>query len=524
MARTRLWAAVTVVGLVYLAMGVFYSRTLVTWDDESAYLALGQLAVTGQISLFQDEMTGQRMPLPFYVIGASQVVFGRNLWAARLVSLGLGLAVLLVTVAVARRVGGDWAGVLAGSLVATQGAVVGYFATATYHSLTALILMTAVWALLREEFRSRALIGMAIASLLFFTRTNLFPALLFLFMWAMCIARSRAERVAVTLVTIVPPAVFFLADTTHLKLLAHIPGLGYLVAPLGYRSILVFSAVDVAGPREQIWALVIFARRYESWTVAVVGLLVVGILLACRAQRPLGAAWSRSLILVAALLVWILGWHFLMFWMNFKLVPAYFPSFSPLLAVVVGTVFSDYLGRSELDRVAKFIVVSSLVATLVVSVLWIRHPLMPRPIPLPFREDPIDMSYRTAAALRQLVPSGTRVFLVAGALPAYLAGLNPYIQQLMSAGGTLAPADASEGVVRKSGVWSVADVELWLGNEVRYAIVSPEYLASLEEPRPEAVRLIRRLLSERFEEVRVVQRALGMDYRVYHRRATGVTR
>src|SRR5712691_11787694 len=181
--------AVGVMVVVYLVLGVFYSRTLITWDDESSFLALGQMALAGQIALFQDEMTGQRMPLPFYVLGASQVLFGRSLWVARLVSLGLGLGALLATVAVARRVGGDLAGVLAGLLVATQGTIVGYFATATYHSVTALILITAVWILLKEKLAWRAAIGMTIASLLFFTRTNLFPALPFFLVWALCLAR-----------------------------------------------------------------------------------------------------------------------------------------------------------------------------------------------------------------------------------------------------------------------------------------------------------------------------------------------
>ena len=98
---------------------------------------------------------------------------------------------------------------------------------------------------------------MTIASLLFFTRTNLFPALPFFLVWAFSVARSRAERLAVALVTVVPPALFLAADTTHLKLLAHVPVLRGLVEPLGYRSILEFSPVREAGRREQVWSFVI---------------------------------------------------------------------------------------------------------------------------------------------------------------------------------------------------------------------------------------------------------------------------
>ena len=47
---------------------------MVTWTDESAYVHLGYFSVTGQISLFQDELTGSRMPRPFWTVGRSQVM------------------------------------------------------------------------------------------------------------------------------------------------------------------------------------------------------------------------------------------------------------------------------------------------------------------------------------------------------------------------------------------------------------------------------------------------------------------
>src|SRR5262249_42195687 len=160
---------------------------------------------------------------------------------------GIGLAALLMTSAVARSVGGDVAGVLAGLLMATQGTVVGYFATATYHSVTALVLMTAVWVLLKEEMRWRGAVGMGVAALRFSTRPILFPAPPFFFGGARGGPRSGAERLAVALATIVPPAVFLAVDPTHLKLLAHVPVLHGFVEPLGYHSILEFSPVRAAG-------------------------------------------------------------------------------------------------------------------------------------------------------------------------------------------------------------------------------------------------------------------------------------
>ena len=64
--RRRLLTALAV--LIYLALALYLSRILLPSDDEESYLGLGRLAVTGAISLFEDGLTGQRMPLPFYVL------------------------------------------------------------------------------------------------------------------------------------------------------------------------------------------------------------------------------------------------------------------------------------------------------------------------------------------------------------------------------------------------------------------------------------------------------------------------
>jgi len=172
-----------------------------------------------------------------------------------------------------------------------------------------------------------------------------------------------------------------------------------------------------------------------------------------------------------------------------------------------------------LDRLTRGIVAASLAAGLVVSVVAVRHPLMPRPIPTPFRQDPIEMTDRAAADLRRLVPAGTKVFLFAQPMPIYLAGLLAYIPQLMSPGGTVAPVGADEAILRRSGAWSAADVERWLGRDVRYAVVSPASLDALDGYRPVVAQLIRKLLDERFEPVTVVRGALGMEYGVFRRRS-----
>src|SRR5262245_54409262 len=170
---TRFWPWLAPVGAIFLLQGVRMAWQMPTWSDESSYLHLGYLAATRQISLFQDEMLGSRMPLPFYVIGMSQVLWGRDLLTARLFSLAFGVVALLLVAIIARRMGGNLAGILGALVLASNGVLVGYFATATYHALSAAILMLGLAFIVGVQKRSANVVGVAILSVLFLVRTNL---------------------------------------------------------------------------------------------------------------------------------------------------------------------------------------------------------------------------------------------------------------------------------------------------------------------------------------------------------------
>ena len=514
--RVLLTAAV----LVYLLEGVYLSRALVSWDDEGSYLTYAYLVVTGAISSFEDGMTGQRMPLPFYLLGTSQLIVGRNLWAARLLSLIFGLGVLGLTIAVARRLHDGLAGLLAGLFLATQGALVGYYATATYHSLTALILMAAVWVLLKDGLPWRYALGMAVASLLFLTRTNMFPALPFLLVWALRGAPTRVEKSVVVVVAAVPPVMFFLTDPAHLKLLAYVPLLKRLVEPLGYRSQLDLQGYRQSDLGHQLWSFVLFARRYESWTLLSLG-VVLALIVVRAFGRPLAFPAARmETALVAGLYGWTLLWHYVIFRLNFKWVIAYFPDFAPLAAVLLGVATATLLTSVDLPRLSRGILLVGLVAGLTISVVVVRNPLLPTPLPRPFRGDPIQLMERSVARLRALVPAGSRVFLFGQSMPVYLAGLRMYVPQIMST-GTLAAGDQDPWLVARNGLWGLAEVERWLGVEAQYALISPQFLQASESDRPESVGRIRELLQQRFEFVARVDDASWYVYEVYRRREGG---
>src|SRR2546422_7787221 len=125
--------------VIYLALAILLSRTMYSWDDETAHLAFGRAVWTAGASLFQDELPGHRMPLPFYVIGITQVLVGPTLWGGRLLSIAIGLMALALLVAVLRPLEGRGGAGLAALPLAPQGGPGGYFAAAPYIFLTASI-------------------------------------------------------------------------------------------------------------------------------------------------------------------------------------------------------------------------------------------------------------------------------------------------------------------------------------------------------------------------------------------------
>ena len=505
--------------LLYVGQGLFYSRTLLSTEDEDSYLALGNLAVRGRISLFQDELTGQRLPLPFYVLGASQVVLGPNLWAGRLLSVGVGLAVVLLTVALARHIHGPRAGLFAGFLLASQGAVVGYYATAAYHALSALILVAATWTLLRQDLAWRAPLGMAVAALFTVSRTTMAPAVPFFSCWAWLAARGWLQRVVVAALAVGPPLTFLLWDPTHLKILAHIPFFGGFVEPLGYRSILYFQAVPAADVPTQIWSIVRFARRYESWVVASAGICVVTMMMWRRGVRRPDELFPPGLGVVIGLTLWLLVVHFMMFRLNFKWVIAYFPGFAPTVAVVLGVLAAVLWQRSDLSVAGRGVLATSLALACVVSVVSMRIPMLLTPTPFPFRDDPVQQINRAANRLAQMIPPGERIFLFGPGMAAHLAGRLPYLQQLMGP-GTFASKDGDARTMARSGVWGRAEIERWLGREARFAVVNPPYLdAYAVAGRAEGVVRIRALLEERFELIGRIDDAPWSVLEVHRRRS-----
>ena len=502
---------------IFLAQAIFFSRTLLFSDDEEGYVVLGYLAARGSISLFQDEMLGARTPLPFYILGWPQRMLGRSLWSARLLCIVFALGALWLTIRTARILGGRTAGLLAGFLLATQGAIVGYFATAGYHAISAFVVMAVLQLFIGPAFAGRYLIAAASTGLIFLTRTHISPLIPLLL--GVCIIRSSSWRARLLVVALgaATPLIFLLWDPTHLKLLAYAGPFEHLAARWGYRSIFYFYDYPRPALGDQLKALPLFARRYESLALAAGGLLVAAVWSgykgrALRAWRFRPEIWLLVVTFVygVACLFLIVGAQ------NLKLGIAYFPAYAPLAAVLLGIGFARLLSGSETPRPARLVSMITLCIALVISVASPRQPLLPPSPGRPFQDDAILRLDSLASGLERTIPAGSRVFLFGDSMPLYLADRLPYVRQILHP-ATLAAHDEDSWLVARNGVWGRDQIEEWLTRDATYAVIGQRWVEAFRPNRTRNIDRIEKLLTTHFSRIATLNDYFGIPYHVYRR-------
>jgi len=173
LASRAAWWLIAII-VVFAAFGLLSCFYLGRWDGDGewSYLTLGDLALRGRIGPFQDEMGGEQLPFPVYLIGLLQLVAGPSLLAARVTSLVCGGGALVFTFLVSRAIAGPAAGLIAAAFLATHGGLVGYYAAASYFGWCAALVAAgaAAYAGLRRPFGSLACI--ACLTVLAFSRAN----------------------------------------------------------------------------------------------------------------------------------------------------------------------------------------------------------------------------------------------------------------------------------------------------------------------------------------------------------------
>jgi hypothetical protein len=520
--------------VAYLVFALFYAWVLVNHDYEAEYLALGPLVVRGQVSLYQDEMTGQWVPLPFYVYGLSQIVFGPSLLAGRLLAVALGAATLLLLYRLASRWGGPLAGAAGGALFVSNGLVMGYFTTVDFAPLVAILHLAGIAILFDTDWRHRDLLAMAVFSLLFLVKPHYWPTIPFVLLFLLWRSPSWARRAGVTAVALLVPALFFLSDRRHIKIFAYMPLARDWVAPLGYHSwhsliqdparVWVSDYADItyetSGPRRAIQlakSYGFFLKRYALWLLALAGLLVAGAW-PRRTAPEAGGGWPPGVRFTFWLFWYLVVWQFVIVGVYIKQGFAYVGAVAPLLALVMGCLLAHIWVGASRPRWLRRAALAGFALVVVLSPWVHRHHNLPRQVSLD--DAAVPALRRTAARLAAVLPAGeTRIFFIGDPLPVHLAGRMTYLRQFHQHNMVFTSV-REQGRYIRSGLWGPVELEAWLSGDARYAVLQEKVLAFYRsrEPYRDILARMDALLAERFSPPDSVPGLAGDRFLVYRRK------
>ena len=499
--------------ILVLVLGLYFAVYLVPSEDEAGYLVLGAMATRGQISLYQDEIAAGRLPIPFYVLGASQLLTGPSLLSARLLSLVLGAASVGFVFVLADRLWGRLTATLAALFLATHAMIIGNFASATYDGYCALVFAAGLYAL----FVHRApLVAMAVFSTFSLTRPNMavvVPLVLGVLWWQ---ARDWRERGWLLLIAGGPPLIFFASDVRHLKILMHVPGLERLVSRrFGFVSFVPLGADALMANRSVYKDIAWFVRRHVPWIAAGSGLTGAWLIGRWRDGQALWPSDSRVRFIVL-LTVWTLSWQVIILHHYIKSVSSWVASFAPLPALLLGYVAGRLIESPQIPRALRWATVAGVAAIFLIGPTYSTHSAMPDPLPV--QGTTLELLESTVAQLRAHVEPGARIFLFGNSVPTYLAGVNPYLEQIIHSWTLVSREDPN---ARRSGIWGRREIERWLSGEAPYALISQTRVAQFGATpgyRP-LIDLIEQQLAAHYELVASLEAPPLWSYRLYSRRS-----
>lgn len=370
------------------------TQRLTTWPDEIAHVVVGERLWRDRCSPFGPAFSGQRMPLPQYLYGLTQL-WTRSLLLARTAASLFAGAAIGACVLLTAQLGGLTAGVVAALVLCSSRTLLGYWSCATYTSLNALLLFLGVWGTLHTLPWLIVLSG----GLLFLSRVNLWPALLVYSWWLW-----HQPEWLLTLWLI--PAIWFALDHRHWRILIYVAGLRWLGRLGGWSSVFDHEARPRETGAKGWWRL---ATLHRSWW-----LLAIPASLGMAADDVTG---PFALLFGVLLLTNALRVH-----QHPRLLSPYLTCFLGLLAPLIA------IGWTRLE------VWPALGLLLVMNLASMTHPLW-----LAGRW-PLREMLLAGHEIRALVDTSTTVGLWGNPMPPYLAGLD-------------LPTGQIQSVFTGSGVW-----------------------------------------------------------------------
>src|SRR5262249_48794661 len=178
---------------------------------------------------------------------------------------------------------------------------------------------------------------------------------------------------------LIVPVTFFATDIHHLKVLAYVPVIGGWVRPLGFQSTLELTAFD-AQVRGTWWMAIVRTIRMYETGVAAAAVLCFAPLTSAPAEAPESAHRGRHPPAAPPpLFIYVALSQVVLFANRLPQFPAYFPSWAPLAAVLLGVGFARLLEDPHQAPWRRRFVLAIVVLVILYPAMVVRHPLLPVP-------------------------------------------------------------------------------------------------------------------------------------------------
>jgi hypothetical protein len=257
-----------------------------------------------------------------------------------------------------------------------------------------------------------------------------------------------------------------------------------------------------------------FARMYEFWVLATVVLVGAFILCALRSQTLREFRSNRPLLLLVIFFAYVSISQFVVFLDRLKQYVAYFPSWAPILAILLGVGYSTLFSVPSMSSWTRRGIIAIVAISLTAPIVVVRHPLLPSGA-----DSGLVASIQLTAAaahFRRVLPPNARVFLWGNSLPLYLAERDPYLQQIYS-NNTLAAIE-DRRAIPTHGLWGLAEIEKWLSVDADYAVLQPLLLEDYRDSRRIQIERMQTLLAAHFTRIDRVEEYPWFIFDVYARR------
>ncbi len=176
--------------LGYLGFNLFLVHTVYVHHDEGWYLYASQLVYRGKLPYL--DFAYFQTPLSPYVYGLFQYLAGPSVLVGRLTSLALSLGLAILTVVVARRLGGDLAAIVALLCLGTSADFMRVGSYANNVILSTFLAMLGTWWLLGDwSKRSVQILAAGCWSLAVLVRLSFAPALALVVLFVLWYHRRR---------------------------------------------------------------------------------------------------------------------------------------------------------------------------------------------------------------------------------------------------------------------------------------------------------------------------------------------